>query len=64
MTFKSALLAALNKGISSNANLEIQIENLLEVPRRSAYRGGILHLVFVIDALDELDDKDNTKDLL
>ncbi|KAJ7301107.1 WD40-repeat-containing domain protein, partial [Mycena albidolilacea] len=64
MTFKSALLTALNEGISSNANLEIQIENLLEVPLRSAYRGGMPHLVLVIDALDELDGEDNTKDLL
>ncbi|KAJ7301101.1 WD40-repeat-containing domain protein, partial [Mycena albidolilacea] len=63
-TFKSALLAALNEVISSNANLEIQIENLLEVPLRSAYRGGMPHWVLVIDALDELDDEDNTKDLL
>ncbi|KAJ7224877.1 hypothetical protein C8J57DRAFT_1148246, partial [Mycena rebaudengoi] len=62
MTYKWALLAALNKGISWNANLEIQVNNLLEKPLRSAY--GPPTLVLVIDALDELDDEDATKDLL
>ncbi|KAJ7938023.1 hypothetical protein B0H13DRAFT_1465109, partial [Mycena leptocephala] len=33
--YKWALLAALDTGISSNANLEIQVEKLLEKPLRS-----------------------------
>ncbi|KAJ7928204.1 WD40-repeat-containing domain protein, partial [Mycena leptocephala] len=63
-TYKSALLAALDKGISWNANLQIQVENLLEQPLRSAHGSGQSALVLVIDALDELDDEDATKDLL
>ncbi|KAJ7869474.1 hypothetical protein B0H14DRAFT_2346075 [Mycena olivaceomarginata] len=63
-TYKSALLAPVDEGISSNANLEIQIENLLERPLRSADSGGRLPFILVIDALDELDDEDATKDLL
>ncbi|KAF8203531.1 hypothetical protein K438DRAFT_572948 [Mycena galopus ATCC 62051] len=63
-TYKSALLAALDKGISSDANLKIQIEALLENPLRSAARGGLPSLVLAIDALDELDDEDTTRDLL
>ncbi|KAJ7796377.1 hypothetical protein B0H14DRAFT_77998 [Mycena olivaceomarginata] len=64
MTYKWALLAALDTGISWNANLEIQVEKLLEKPLRSAYGSGPPTLVLVIDALDELDDEDATKDLL
>ncbi|KAJ7939390.1 WD40-repeat-containing domain protein, partial [Mycena leptocephala] len=63
-TYKWALLAALNKGISWNANLEIQVNNLLKKPLCSAHSGGRPTLVLVIDALDELDDEDATKDLL
>ncbi|KAJ7924656.1 peptidase C14 [Mycena leptocephala] len=62
--YKWALLAAVDKGISSNANLKIQVENLLERPLRSADSGRLPPLVLVIDALDELDDEDATKDLL
>ncbi|KAJ7879347.1 WD40 repeat-like protein [Mycena leptocephala] len=62
--YKSALLPAVDRGISSNANLQIQVENLLENPLRSAHGGGLPTLVLVIDALDELDDEDTTKDLL
>ncbi|KAJ7920234.1 peptidase C14, partial [Mycena leptocephala] len=64
VTYKCTLLAALDKGISYNANLEIQVENLLEKPLRSADSSGLPPLVLVIDALDELDDEDTTKDLL
>ncbi|KAF7364754.1 hypothetical protein MVEN_00345300 [Mycena venus] len=62
--YKWALLGALDKGISSNANLEIQVENLLEKPLCSAHDGGLPTLVLVIDALDELDDEEATRDLL
>ncbi|KAJ7307847.1 hypothetical protein DFH08DRAFT_641019, partial [Mycena albidolilacea] len=62
--YKCALVAALDRGISLNANLEIQIEQLLEKPLRSSHGGGPSTLVLVIDALDELDDEDATKDLL
>jgi hypothetical protein len=61
--YKWALLAALDKGISSNANLEIQVESLLEKPL-GANGGGPPTLVLVVDALDELNDEDSTKDLL
>ncbi|KAJ7491540.1 hypothetical protein B0H11DRAFT_2228689 [Mycena galericulata] len=64
MTYKWALLAALDTGISWNANLEIQVEKLLEKPLHSAHGCGPPTLVLVIDALDELDDEDATKDLL
>ncbi|KAF7349800.1 DUF323 domain-containing protein [Mycena venus] len=64
MTYKWALLAALDTGISWNANLEIQVEKLLEKPLRSAYGSRPSTLVVVIDALDELDDENATKDLL
>ncbi|KAJ7491537.1 hypothetical protein B0H11DRAFT_1718831, partial [Mycena galericulata] len=64
VTYNWALQAALDKGISSNANLEIQVENQLEKPLCSADSGGLPPLVLVIDALDELDDEDTTKDLL
>ncbi|KAJ7478800.1 hypothetical protein B0H11DRAFT_1725695 [Mycena galericulata] len=63
-TYKSALLAALVKGISSNTNLEIQVENLLEKPLRGADSDVLPPLVLVIDALDELDDEDATTDLI
>ncbi|KAJ7503976.1 hypothetical protein B0H11DRAFT_1710483, partial [Mycena galericulata] len=63
-TYKSALLAALDKGISSNTNLEIQVENLLEKPLRGADSDGLPPLVLVIDELDELDDEDATTDLI
>ncbi|KAF8137957.1 hypothetical protein K438DRAFT_1738280, partial [Mycena galopus ATCC 62051] len=62
--YKCALLVALDRGVTSNVNLEIQVENLLEMPLRSAHGGGLPPLVLVIDALDELDDEDTTKDLL
>ncbi|KAF7341547.1 hypothetical protein MVEN_01892400 [Mycena venus] len=62
--YKWALLAAVDKGISSNANLKIQVENLLEKPLHNAHGGGPPTLVLVIDALDELDDEKATKDLL
>ncbi|KAJ6578265.1 hypothetical protein B0H19DRAFT_1253522 [Mycena capillaripes] len=64
VAYKSALLAALDKGISSNANFQIQVENLLEKPLQNAHSSGLPALVLVIDALDELDDEDATKDLL
>ncbi|KAF7364761.1 hypothetical protein MVEN_00346000 [Mycena venus] len=62
--YKWALLGALDKGISSNANIKIQVENLLEKPLCSAHGGELPILVLVIDALDELDDEEATKDLL
>ncbi|KAJ6562705.1 WD40-repeat-containing domain protein [Mycena vulgaris] len=62
--YKSALLAALGTGIFSDANLKIQVDNLLEKPLCSAHGSGPPTLVLVIDALDELDDEDATKDLL
>ncbi|KAJ6564870.1 peptidase C14 [Mycena vulgaris] len=62
--YKWALLGALDKGISSNVNLKIQVENLLEKPLCSAHGSGLPTLVLVIDALDELDDEEATKDLL
>ncbi|KAJ7455675.1 hypothetical protein B0H11DRAFT_1690366, partial [Mycena galericulata] len=61
--YKWALLAAVDKGISWNANLKIQVENLLVKPLHSDGSGPPT-LVLVIDALDELDDEDATKDLL
>ncbi|KAF8197182.1 quinon protein alcohol dehydrogenase-like superfamily [Mycena galopus ATCC 62051] len=64
VTYKGALLPALNEGISSDANLEIQVENLIEKPLRSARSDGMSIFVLVIDALDELDDEDATKELL
>ncbi|KAJ7439588.1 hypothetical protein B0H11DRAFT_1934422 [Mycena galericulata] len=62
--YKWALLAALDRGISWNANLQIQAENLLQKPLQSDHSGGAPTLVLVIDALDELDDEDAVKDLL
>ncbi|KAJ7430063.1 hypothetical protein B0H11DRAFT_1839265, partial [Mycena galericulata] len=62
--YKWALLAALDRGITWNANLQIQVENLLEKPLRIAQGSGPSALVLVIDALDELEDEDTTKDLL
>jgi hypothetical protein len=62
--YKWALLGTLDKGISSNTNLKIQVENLLEKPLCSAHGGGLSTIVLVIDVLDELDDEEATKDLL
>ncbi|KAJ7676166.1 hypothetical protein B0H14DRAFT_3908718, partial [Mycena olivaceomarginata] len=64
VAYKSALLAALDAGISSDANLEIQVEELLKKPLRSVDNDAPPTLVLVIDALDELDDENETKDLL
>ncbi|KAJ7060563.1 hypothetical protein C8F01DRAFT_988842, partial [Mycena amicta] len=64
IAYKWALLAALDRGISWNANLKIQAENLLEKPLSSTHGSGSPTLVLVIDALDELDDEEATKDLL
>jgi WD40 repeat protein len=64
VAYKSALLAILDRGISWNANLKIQVENLLYKPLHSAQSSGLPPLVLVIDALDELDDENTTEDLL
>ncbi|KAJ7824136.1 WD40-repeat-containing domain protein, partial [Mycena leptocephala] len=62
--YKWALLVALDTGISSDANLEIQVEELLQKPLRSVDSNALPTLVLVIDALDELDGEHATKDLL
>ncbi|KAF7367054.1 hypothetical protein MSAN_00964600 [Mycena sanguinolenta] len=62
--YKWALLAAIQKGISQNANLKIQVENLLERPLHSNHNSPLPSMVFVIDALDELDNEDITKELI
>ncbi|KAJ6528426.1 hypothetical protein B0H19DRAFT_1083372 [Mycena capillaripes] len=64
LTYKSALFATVDQGISSDANLRIQVENLLERPLCGADSSGRPPFVLVIDALDELDDEDATKGLV
>ncbi|KAJ6528413.1 WD40-repeat-containing domain protein [Mycena capillaripes] len=64
VTYKSTLLATVDQGISPDANLKIQVENLLERPLCGADSSGRPPFVLVIDALDELNDEDATKDLL
>ncbi|KAF8133483.1 WD40-repeat-containing domain protein [Mycena galopus ATCC 62051] len=61
--YKGALLAVI-EGISSNVNLKIQVEHLLEQPLWSALGNRLPSLVLVIDALDELNDEITTKDLV
>ncbi|KAF7367047.1 hypothetical protein MSAN_00963900 [Mycena sanguinolenta] len=61
--YTTALLANI-KGVSPNANLQVQVERLLEQPLRSAHGNEHPNMVFVIDALDELTDEDITKDLI
>ncbi|KAJ6528417.1 WD40-repeat-containing domain protein, partial [Mycena capillaripes] len=64
VTYKSTLLATVDQGISPDANLKIQVENLLERPLCGTDSSGRPPFVLVIDALDELNDEDATKDLL
>ncbi|KAF7367053.1 hypothetical protein MSAN_00964500 [Mycena sanguinolenta] len=61
--YRTALLSDI-QGISPNANIQIQVEHLLEQPLHSAHGNRHPDLVLVIDALDELNDEGTTKDLI
>ncbi|KAF7364231.1 hypothetical protein MSAN_01082700 [Mycena sanguinolenta] len=61
--YKGALLSVI-EGISSNTNIKIQVERLLEQPLHGALGHTPPSQVLVIDALDELDDEIMTKELI
>ena len=60
-----ALLPVLKrKDVTADSNLQVQLEQLFEIPLKSIFRTSSPVIVFVIDALDECLSKEGTSSIL